>query len=92
MVFDPDYSVDSISIIKEVIESCSITPEELSVKSKIELPLLKKILAREKEISYGESFLIATALEIAPHILVNIELNHRKKMIKKRIKPVDTGI
>lgn len=57
--------------IKENIEKKGITLEEVSQKTSIRLPYLKKIENGEAfRVSTKHLFLIAEALNIMPHILV----------------------
>lgn len=83
MALNPDYIIDSVDYINAILKSRGILLSELSQKSKIEEKLLKRILAREKAIDYGCSFLIASALDIEHDIFVNLELTYRIKSIKK---------
>ena len=84
MHFNPNYSIDSIEYIQEILETRNITPDELSLKTNIDKGTLLKILAREIEISYGYSFLIAEALGVEHDIFVNLDLEHRKKKYKNK--------
>ena len=82
--FKPDYAIDSITYIQEILESRNITYKELALMTKIPEDIISDIMNRIIPISYGHSFLISEALNVEHDIFLNLDLNYMKFMKKNK--------